>query len=143
MSNILDYIEKLRFLTIAAVLLLTPVLVDLQIGVGAGPETKFRMLQYGVLLAVLFTLPLWCARRTQSRLHPIAFIIIAWILYLLARAAVDGHREFALDAALRPISWLLLILLIADSCAKPKDFLQLLAQQRALLDDLAQQYNTT
>ncbi|MBN2327359.1 MAG: O-antigen ligase family protein [Candidatus Omnitrophica bacterium] len=126
MGILLDYIEKLRFLTIAAVLLLTPVLVDLQIGVGAGPETKFRFLQYGVLLAVLFTLPLWCARRTHSRFNTIAAVIAAWILYILARAAVDDHREFAMDAAFQPISWLLLILLIADACAGRKEFFQLL-----------------
>ena len=54
--------ELLRDLILASLLVLVPVLIDGHIRVGAGPETKFRLFEYGVLLAVLFSLPLWAAR---------------------------------------------------------------------------------
>lgn len=125
MNIFFHYLERLRFLTLAAMLLLIPIAIDLQITGSLGPETKFRLLEYGVILAALFTLPLYCAGRTTLRLNPASTAIALWIVYYLIRAAVDTQREFAMDLAFRSISWLLFILLAADACPSRRDYLRL------------------
>jgi hypothetical protein len=107
-------------------MLVTPVAIDLQIALGAGPETKFRFLEFGVVLASFFSLPLWCVRRSSLRLNGTTAAIGLWIVYLLIRAAFDSHRAFAWDGALCHISWLLFISLVVDACATQRDFMQLL-----------------
>lgn len=118
--------ELLRDLILASLLVLVPVLIDGHIRVGAGPETKFRLFEYGVLLAVLFSLPLWAARNRNGIPRPGFMVIGLWLAYLFGRALFDPHRDYALDQFAAFASWLIFAWLIADACPAPARFIRML-----------------
>lgn len=125
MNTLVKRIELTRFLILASLLILAPALIDLQITIAAGPDSKFRVLEFGVFLAALCSLPLWISRRSPVRLNIGVASILAWIVYILFRAALDSHRAYAFDIGFRTIAWLLFILLLADACSSHKDFIRL------------------
>jgi|GEM_PF-4588301 len=116
MNGFIRLVDHTRYVLLGALLLLTPVLIDFHIIVGAGPESKFRLLEYGVLLCALLSAPVLLARRSSLRLHGQTIAIGALIFYFLLRAWLDPVREFALDVAFRPVSILLFALLVSDAC---------------------------
>lgn len=126
MKTIARYIECIRDLILAGLLVLVPVLIDGHIRIGAGPETKFRLLEYGVLLALLFTLPLRAARREALPRRPGFMVIGLFLAYLFGRAWLDPHRDYALDQFLTFASWLIFAGLIADACPTPARFARML-----------------
>ncbi len=125
MKKTLDYIDHCRYLALAALLLLVPILVDLNIGISAGPESKFRFLECGVLITAFLSLPVWIFRRNNLRMQLSTAVIMLWICYMLFRAAFDANYEYTLDKAFQISSWLLFILLVADVCKTNRDFMRL------------------
>ncbi|MFB3785430.1 MAG: O-antigen ligase family protein [bacterium] len=126
MKPITDYIEFIRDLILASLLVLVPVVIDGHIRIGAGPETKFRLFEYGVLLAGLFSLPRWAGRNRKLAWRSGSVAIGLFLAYLFGRAWLDPHRDYALDQFLTFASWLVFAWLIADACPAPARFARML-----------------
>lgn len=125
MDMILSWLHKIRWTLLLSMLLLVPLLVDTQIG-SLGPESKFRMLEMGALLALLLSLPIFIFHRTKIQINVINISIAATVGYVFIRAWFDPYQSYALDTALQQSSWLLFILLTASVCQTPGQFRQFL-----------------
>lgn len=112
----------MRFYLVAALFLWVPILIDMEIVGGIGPETKFRVLIYGILLGWFLSIPSLLSRREPLRFNLLSALLAVWIVYLLARGWWDSSRQFALEIGLHTASWGLLALLIADVCDTVDDF---------------------
>lgn len=116
MNKIERLLELTRFLILCMTLLLVPWVIDIRILIGAGPETKFRFFEFGVFLAFFFSLLLYLKRPPTLRFSLLSIALILFAVYMLIRAWLDSHYAYALDHALRSVSWVLFALLVADSC---------------------------
>ncbi len=116
--------ERIMMVTLLAVV---PSLIDPLIQQGSGPETKYRILIYGVGLLVLFSLPR-LIRQCQTLTITLAeFVIVVMIFYFAIRAAFDPYIDFAFDHALQSIAWLTFALLVSWRIQSPRDFIRLLS----------------
>ncbi|MBI1386949.1 MAG: tetratricopeptide repeat protein [bacterium] len=114
---------------IAGTLLATvPALIDPFIKEGSGPETKFRLFEYGVLLLSLIVSLRWCVSRERRFVMgaPGASALL-FAGYCLLRAALDDHRGFAFDEGMQTVAWLLFAPLIASVCRNRRDWIVLLS----------------
>ena len=129
MSRIEGYLQSLRDWLLWSMLGLIPSVIDPKIVVGAGPQTKFYVFEYGVLLALVLSSLLW-SRRGTVRISFAAGTLLLFAGYVAIRAAVDPLRGHAFDAGLQTMAWLLYAWLLADT-------LQTAAQRRRMLLVLA------
>ncbi len=106
--------------------MLVPTLVDLNIRVSAGPDSKYRIFIYMVLLGGLLSLPEILRKRSRINLDFLSIVLWLWILYLILRAFFDPFPGFATEAALRNSVWAMLALFIAYTCTTTRQFLILI-----------------
>lgn len=106
---------------IAALLGAIACIIDSQIREGSGPESKFRVLEYGILLVTLFSLPrLLSQTRLQITLPVASALLMAG--YFLVRGLIDPVRGFALDNGFQTMAWLIFAVLAAYHLKSNKDW---------------------
>ncbi|MDP8246032.1 MAG: O-antigen ligase family protein [Candidatus Hinthialibacter antarcticus] len=110
----------------AMLLAVIPCVIDSLIHQGSGPETKYRILEFGVGLLALFSLPrLLHLKKIHITLPEFAaFMLIA---YFFLRAVIDPNRGYAVDHALQTISWITFALLASWLIQSPRDYIRLLS----------------
>lgn len=121
MDNPNKWLDKTRWTLLISLLLMVPLLIDERIG-GLQPESKFRFLELGVLLAVALSLPSFLSRKCMLQINAVNSVIITCVGYTLIRAWFDPYYTYALDIAFQQCAWMLFILLVANSCQSPKQF---------------------
>lgn len=121
----LKWLDKTRWTLLLSLLLMVPLLIDERIG-GLQPESKFRYLELGVILAGFLSIPALLVRRTLIHINAINSTIVIFILYTLLRAWFDPFYSYALDIAFQQCAWMLFALLVATSCKTTGDFRRLL-----------------
>ncbi len=126
MNRFIFLLDRTRYITLASLLLLIPILIDIHIIVGAGPESKFRLFEYGVFLCAFLSIPIWLLRTDPIRVNIAVCSICALIAYLFFRAWFDSVREFALDTAFQTVAICLFALLVMDVCRHTYDFQRLI-----------------
>ncbi len=121
MAIALGYLHKIRWITLIALLLCVPLLVDQRIG-SLGPESKFRLLELGVLMVILLGIPSFLIQRSSIKLNLLNGSIILFTIYILILAWFDPFQSYAFDMAFQQAAWLLFILALASVCKSPADF---------------------
>ncbi|MEW6234331.1 MAG: O-antigen ligase family protein [Candidatus Omnitrophota bacterium] len=122
MKKTLRLIERMRFILLGALLLITPLMIDSHILLGSGPETKFRFFEFGVFLGCLFTLPFFICRRSPIRLNLLSIALLLFLIYVLVLAIFDVQRAYAFDYALRTVCWILFAFLASDVSREDSSF---------------------
>lgn len=103
-----------------------PIMIDARIVVGAGPQSKFYLFEFGTLLALILTLPLFVARSRRITITCLQAAALAMLVYAVFRAAIDPLRDYAFNAGMQTISWLLFALLVGSMIHAWRDARRLL-----------------
>lgn len=127
MTKLERYFTLTQRIMIVTLLAVVPSVIDPMIQQGSGPETKYRILEFGVGLLVLFSLPRLLYQCKTVRITLPEFSAFCLIFYFAFRAIIDSNRGYAFDNALQMIAWIMFALLASWLIQTSRDYARLLS----------------